>query len=206
MKKHCWTLAVFLATATTAAFADDPLRVEKPTPKLGDARSYARLDPMTKVLQGTDDTVVSAVSSERIEVQERAEGQLLVYTPDFGVQQVGTRVYTPASQPFLFPLEIGKTWAHSSNFVHPSCGKTLSELKNEVVGWENVTVPAGTFRALRIDSKGRWRNSCGSDQQSFKFWYVPKVKWFVRSESLIYGGGRLAEGSIRELTAYQVSD
>ena len=149
---------------------------------------------MPKVLQATEDTVVSLVNSERIEIQERTEGQVVVYTPDFGIQQAGERVYTPASQPLQFRLEIGKTWRHSSNFVHPSCEKSLSELNNEVIGWKNVTVPAGTFRTLRIDGKGRWRNSCEPDQQPFKFWYVPKLKWIVCSEQFDPRGWALGRG------------
>jgi hypothetical protein len=55
------------------------------------------------------------------------------------------------------------------------------------MGWEDVTVPAGTFRALRIDSKGAWQNTCASNRLQYKFWYVPKVKWLVaRSQTRLF--------------------
>ena len=105
-----------------------------------------------------------------------------------------------------FPMAPKNKWEHTNTRSHPTCGKTINELKNEVMGWEDVSVPAGTFRALRIDSNGYWRNSCGSGRLAFRFWYAPKVKWHVKSESRVYAGGQLFDGSIRELTSFKIDE
>lgn len=199
-------LSLWLGMAGAPCAAQDAATVDKPSPRVGDSRSYAVLDSMTKVQQRLEETAVTAVSAEQIEVMERTQDLLSVYDKDLALLQAGARKYSPGVQALQFPLEVGKRWTHSNSYEHPSCGTTTSELKNQVVGWEDVKVPAGAFRALRIDSEGSWRNRCGSDRSVYKFWYVPKVKWLVRSESWIYAGGRVYEGLIRELTRYQLAE
>jgi hypothetical protein len=61
---------------------------------------------------------------------------------------------TPTAQPLAFPLEVGKTW--TSGFVDSTrYGLQVSaehQTTHKVTGWEDVTTPAGTFHALRIES------------------------------------------------------
>ncbi len=60
------------------------------------------------------------------------------------------------------------------------------ELRNErkvrVIGWETVAVPAGTFRALRIESEGSFQRTdiavSGSAKETA--WYAPEVKRYVK--------------------------
>jgi hypothetical protein len=58
----------------------------------------------------------------------------------------------------------------------------------KVVGWESVTVPAGTFRALRVDIEGRrgkdpdpfwWPKQAARFQHSV--WYAPDAKRYVKA-------------------------
>lgn len=46
----------------------------------------------------------------------------------------------------------------------------------EAIAWERITVPAGSFRALRIRHTG-WG-------YSLQYWYAPEVRYFVRFENL----------------------
>ena len=52
--------------------------------------------------------------------------------------------------------------------------------------WEQVTVPAGTFRALRLEIKGRRQTSPFSPVPIYSFavrvWYAPEVKRYVKLE------------------------
>jgi hypothetical protein len=52
----------------------------------------------------------------------------------------------------------------------------------KVVGWEEVTVPAGTFRALRIEAEGPFERVdmpiVGTAKEVM--WYVPQVKRYVK--------------------------
>ena len=76
------------------------------------------------------------------------------------------------------------------------------EAQGTVTGWETVTVPAGTFRALKVIQKGVWRrlDNGSSHVQEIAFWYVPEVKRWVKLEAT---GGltRLIE----ELVSYDLA-
>jgi hypothetical protein len=90
---------------------------------------------------------------------------------------------------YSFPLEIGKTWEKEVTFTRNfDDRKVVSQLRGEVIGREKVSVPAGTFDALKIVVKGSyngWMGSAGggrwSGQQSEIRWYAPEVKNFVKS-------------------------
>ena len=57
------------------------------------------------------------------------------------------------------------------------------------IRWEEITVPAGRFRALRIFHYG-WG-------YTMEYWYAPKVKNFVRMER--YGRWLRDNGLVEEL-------
>jgi len=66
---------------------------------------------------------------------------------------------TVVYRPFEFPLSIGKTWELEYTDDHPTNKNHSSEtrhLKYRVVGWEDVEVPAGKFKALKIEADGVW--------------------------------------------------
>ena len=54
----------------------------------------------------------------------------------------------------------------------------------EVIGWEDVTVPAGTFRALRLEARGTTRrydlNVTGPLRNTY--WYAPKAQRWVKQD------------------------
>src|ERR1039457_1937421 len=116
------------------------------------------------------------------------------------------------SRPFKFPLDQGKTWEIDYTEDHPS-----KERKNQrihlvyrVVGWEDLEVPAGKFKAMKIEAEGNWKAeiepSVGATASTkagpsgsttivqtnkalpksvtgriYKaFWYEPSVKRFVK--------------------------
>jgi hypothetical protein len=82
-----------------------------------------------------------------------------------------------------------------------------------VIGWENVTVPAGTFKALNIaviSYNSSARDPRGSrGQTATSVWYAPEVKRFVKVEQIERtgtGGGvrSIVEDSITELLSFKV--
>ena len=65
---------------------------------------------------------------------------------------------TVVNQPLSFPLRIGKSWdidftEDQPNRLHSSEHWRTSY---KVTGWDDVTVPAGTFHALKIEAEGSW--------------------------------------------------
>lgn len=76
--------------------------------------------------------------------------------PDLSHRELINGELTTTVRPLAFPLSPGKTW--SVDYVDPiRRGDQLSahvKRTYKVVGWEDVTVPAGTFRTLKIESHG----------------------------------------------------
>jgi len=82
-----------------------------------------------------------------------------------------------------------------------------------VQDWEQVTVPAGTFRALRVEVAGRRASQpSGQGFVAGEFlitaWYAPEVKRFVRLEHRVKSGafssrGQVVGEDVVELLAYR---
>lgn len=75
----------------------------------------------------------------------------------------------------------------------------------KVGGWESVTVPAGTFRALRVDVEGSrgkdpdpfwWPKQAARFQHSI--WYAPEAKRYVKARHLAWSmtGAPFADDAI----------
>ncbi|MCB1962667.1 MAG: hypothetical protein KDF24_05815 [Rhodocyclaceae bacterium] len=81
----------------------------------------------------------------------------------------------------VWPLQVGAEWEFEADWTRPDgvSGNTRQDV--EVVAYEEVSVPAGTFMAFRIEHKGWYRNSRGgSGKQHDTYWYAPEVKADVR--------------------------
>jgi hypothetical protein len=59
--------------------------------------------------------------------------------------------YAPPLKYFVFPLYPGKTWQQRSRETNIQTGAVREHTLSATVGdWEDIAVPAGTFRALKI--------------------------------------------------------
>ncbi|HEY8100176.1 MAG TPA: hypothetical protein VIF82_05445 [Burkholderiaceae bacterium] len=65
---------------------------------------------------------------------------------------------TVTDRPFDFPMQQGKTWKIETVEEKPDPQSKTQKitLQYTVVGWEDVKVPAGTFKALKIEAEGEW--------------------------------------------------
>jgi hypothetical protein len=121
---------------------------------------------------------------------------------------------TVVHRPFTFPMSVGKTWDLEFTDDHPGNKSHKSEtrrLKYRVIDWEDVEVPAGKFKALKIEAEGSWsgeiapQTTASSASQAGAqgttavvqtvnvkaetvtgrlyqaYWYAPEVKREVRS-------------------------
>lgn len=82
----------------------------------------------------------------------------------------------------------------------------------EIQGWERVTVPAGTFKALRVRVAGRRSAPIGgrnafAGRFEMTAWYAPDVKRIVRQEQRIWTADgispALSADEVFELLAYR---
>lgn len=87
--------------------------------------------------------------------------------------------------PLRFPLSPGKSWS----FDYAVRGNTKDvRIKQTAVvrGWEEVRVPAGSFRALRVEHEGLYSATESGYSWSGKvretYWYAPEVGRIVMRE------------------------
>jgi hypothetical protein len=103
-----------------------------------------------------------------------------------------------------FPLMKGKTWDYTHKFgkqAGPDVtkgGPVERTSVYEVTEYEQVTVPAGTFRAFKIVvtvemgviGKGQYRGT-------HEYWYAPEVKQIVKSSEYKIGTMKLKKYKLR---------
>jgi hypothetical protein len=102
---------------------------------------------------------------------------------------------TPSRLQYDWPLIVGKSWEQSFRNERPVARQTT----NNTYIWtveseETVTVPAGTFRTLKIV----WRNK-KSNSLVHEIWYAPEAKQWVKIREVLSTGIRE-----RELIAYKI--
>jgi hypothetical protein len=94
---------------------------------------------------------------------------------------------------FDFPLTIGKQWKDAyttKTFYGPSAGRYTRDYSENfsALGWEDVGVRAGKFKALKLEykriltgSSGHFRANIGEEIKNY-YWFAPDVKYFVKCQ------------------------
>lgn len=84
---------------------------------------------------------------------------------------------SPDDGTFSWPLWVGKSWMASYTYDDRERGRSFSPVQAwwTVAAYENVTVPAGTFKAFRLESAPGTNNAT-----RIVFWYAPDLKLTVK--------------------------
>jgi hypothetical protein len=102
--------------------------------------------------------------------------------------------YNPSREYYNFPMYVGKTWASTWQYSCVAGYRETANLTAIVEGPEQVTVPAGTFNALRVRLTTNLTNSndfnltngsTGAAKYSIVVlaWYVPEKGTYVKYQS-----------------------
>jgi hypothetical protein len=100
-------------------------------------------------------------------------------------QQAGDkqRTFTPSSMLYVFPLSPGLSWG--GRFVDET-PDVVSEVdvKIRAVGEEEIEVPAGRFRAIKVERAGEWKvsKSGNTGRSVWTYWYSSQAKIFLKYE------------------------
>ena len=217
----CKKLLVIFSIAALCAessFAQDPSVVERPTIKVGDSWTYQETNDWRSVVTDTYSLAVSSVSDKKIELTRKSEkagtAATVSETPDLNTIAKATSDgniirYSPDNGAFSFPLEVGKSWEAKADWTTGERSGSYS-LATKVVGWEQVTVPAGTFTALKITKTGYYHatngQNSGSGTMHIVFWYAPAVKGMVKMqyEDTNWAGAPYNKKTV-ELVAYKAT-
>lgn len=108
----------------------------------------------------------------------------------FGVKNPGI-INVPAD------IAVGKRWRTAFTNTPPRGETTTNFWEQHVTALEDVTVPAGTFRAFRLEGNGESRGSLSLLFTSMTMWIDPATMHMVRQDILF----RNARGAITEYTS-----
>jgi len=94
-------------------------------------------------------------------------------------------VFDPHYGLFKFPLRVGASWSSVYEVQLPRRNdlRVRHERTVRVMGYEDVSVPAGRFRALKLVAEGTYRRldfTRASGTTRTAVWYVPAVKRWVK--------------------------
>ena len=210
-------LLLLALPALCAAQADAPVPI--PEVKPGDWWVYQRMDydddkprgryEMRVVFSGRG--VIQVVNTQGDHDKEVD----VTFTSEWNGVSMQGRVFYPHTGLLKFPLQVGASYKSVYEVVQTkSRASSKDEKEVKVVGWENITVPAGKFRALKIVAEGTFRrlDSPNSGSSRNVIWYVPEVKRWVKMISEIRpigqgrgrGGGSRGEHVGEELVDFNV--
>lgn len=188
--------------------------VDRPTIRVGDTYVYRSMDlnnpsaslTTRRTVTATTPTVVMSslnLDSKRARPRTlRFDGQwnlLASRSPDGS-----GRDYAPALAYYDFPLVPGKTWERTTTETNIQTRATrIHQIAGGVDQWETVSVPAGTFRAIRVSLRTELEDPSTGERTSGTdvSWYVPELRRSVKSVITGKGGSR----QVIELLRYRLA-
>lgn len=163
--------------------------VDKPQVKPGDRWVYNRIDNWKRAVEFAFEHTVTGVADGVIRVtatrRDNGSSWQNVYSDQWNLRDDGGRTMTPEWDWLKFPLQPGKKYKMEFVLHAQRSGvRAKHEREAEVTGWEEVTVPAGKFRALKIVTTGTYtrQDVAGSGRIKETLWYAPEVRRWVRTE------------------------
>jgi len=163
---------------------------ERPDVKVDDRWVYRRTDkrmqPPTSIYEIRVTFVDSRAIVAVVEPQASKKQLDTTWTRDWNVAVSADGAVTVMEQGmFQFPLSPGRQYSAAWDIRRPNFGEfhVRHERKVNIVGWEDIEVPAGKFRALKIEANGYFRRIDREVQDEARniIWYVPQVKRWVKS-------------------------
>lgn len=179
-------LALFIVALCHAA---DPDAVARPQIKPGDHWTYRRIDYESQRRSGAFTETVTFANDRVIEIvgdRRRDDKEIdTTYTAEWNlISSRNSGIFDPDQGLLKFPLRLGDV--HDARYEVKFPRQGAYEVRHarhvKVVGWEEVKVPAGKFRALRIESEGTFERVDKSLSGTARdiIWYVPEVKRYVK--------------------------
>lgn len=183
------------------AVAEPPEQVVSPTITVGDSYVYESKDPTDpksgirtrRTVTATKGKVI--LSSLNLN-NKRAKARSIYFDCEWNLIATRSpdssgRDFTPPLKYYDFPLFPGKKWQQTTTETNIKTGAIRTHtVSGTVEHWETVSVPAGTFRAIRVHlltevfDPSTGERISGTDTS----WYVPEVRRSVKSQTTGRGG------------------
>jgi hypothetical protein len=129
-------------------------------------------------------------------ITENNSGQEVSYTPML-VNAIGvTCTISPHGAGPNFPLTVGQTWISNYSITCGTAPPLSYAQTGSVVGIESVTVPAGTFSAIKLQSALTWTGPNGTTRtEAITTWRDVNTEIVVkRVTNIEYSGTALVNG------------
>jgi hypothetical protein len=185
----------------------DPV-VQKPDVRQGDRWTYFAMDYWTNLLVQAFSVEVTHVRGDAIiGIIHKGNGAPVdaAWSSAWNAtQNADGAIYTPYEELLRFPMRVGATYTAAwDTDLEKGWGRLKGlyvfsghhERTVSVKGWEDVVVPGGKFRTLRIESEGSYRTSALGTGFTAKevIWYAPEVNRFVKrvNEASSSGGAKV---------------
>jgi len=178
--------------------------VSRPRLSVGDTWTYRNLR-YSRRQPNAGQTIISVASANERAIHtlnwapDASEPSDGFYTPEWNmVSGPAGDIYEPHSGWLAFPLQAGTSYRvayevqrRNDQIITPPVYAAASQLRDkhegsaDVMDWEDVTVQAGTFRALRVVVETKFvRFGAGRPSApmaaTMTLWYSPQVKRWVR--------------------------
>ncbi len=140
---------------------------------------------------------VYRASSEKTVMAFNHDSRSLVWLGAAGKEELR---FSPHYGSFSPPLWAGKKWIHIMAVIDPVKGERAGPMRVpfQVEGLEDVTVPAGTFKALKIRRDGAidWVEGMMSDLIKQTDWFVPGLGLVVKTVKTVNADNPGGAGTI----------
>lgn len=160
-------------------------QAERPDVKVGDQWQFVMYYG-TPSAEPNRAWVIDSITAAGIEGTENGEPLRLTF--DLNVLE-SPRHKDSSPKVLSFPLEVGKRWRYTSDWVFkPKRSTGTAVVEVAVVGHEKVRIPAGEFDAFKLVAKGTIRGVSGINSQiagetHATYWYAPAARAIVKSVS-----------------------
>jgi len=196
-RARAFAFGALLSLPFSAAMGEEV--AEKPTLKVGDQWVFAQ----------TTDSTKESMWSRRI-VAVGADGVANVQVAPDKIQQfdlswnfIDPRGAEYSRTPYKFPMRVGAEWSFTTKV---GTANVIDQRNSyQVVAYEPVTVPAGTFDCFKVEGKSEATYKVSySYEMAETYWYCPKVNSIAKVHRETMTRTR-DSGSAREKTESQLT-
>ena len=182
-------IALLLIALPLLCAGQPDARVVKPEVRVGDSWTYRSTNigaPGTHEhemrVSFVDDKVILVVSTRKSDGTELDSS----WTSDWNAVTHGGWMFRPHSGFLRFPLRVGDKHEVNNELLRPRLNTVENSTTGSVtvVGWETVEVPAGKFRAIKVELDSMVQPSGGTRayRRQVTLWYVPEVRRWVKNQ------------------------
>jgi len=207
----CAILSVGFAVTCSKDVRAQSFQEAEGAPRVGDRWVYDTRDEMTGFPKETYTEIVTELSPEEAIVNLTFSGSatsvFVTYDRDWNcIDNLIWRFRPSSGEGISLPLAVGKTWGIEFDARNNLTGESIKGSSSaKVVAQEDVTAPAGTFNAFKIERQVRQFDTADPSkltESQIVLWYAPQINHFVRRTTLVKFRERTRSNMSEELADF----